>query len=155
MGLPIIPRCPSTSPWKLSILTPLTPLTWCSGKSMNKPFFKFTGANNYRQHSLLTGIIAHKWSTNTKILHPFLINAVLSKPANLKPHKSSFKSFNSVILSINVTWRDRRLYFLNLRSDIFDNVLPDAARGAIWVPDIGELINWYCEIQSFIRYLDR
>jgi len=46
----------------------------------------------------------------------------------------------SVILSINVTWRDRRLTFLNLRYDIFDNVLPDDSRDSIWVPDIGTII---------------
>jgi hypothetical protein len=40
---------------------------------------------------------------------------------------------------MNVTWRDRRLSFLNLRYDIFDNVLPDAARDGIWVPDIGKI----------------
>ena len=49
-----------------------------------------------------------------------------------------FISF-SVMLKLNITWRDRRVDFLNLRDDIYQNILPDDEKAEMWVPEIGKL----------------
>ena len=41
------------------------------------------------------------------------------------------------MLKLNVTWRDRRLDYLNLREDIYQNMLPDDEKENIWKPEIG------------------
>ena len=44
------------------------------------------------------------------------------------------------MLKLNVTWRDRRLDYLNLREDIYQNMLPDDEKENIWKPEIGKKI---------------
>ena len=41
-------------------------------------------------------------------------------------------------MRINVTWRDRRLEFLNLRNDIYQNIVPDDEAKNVWIPEIGK-----------------
>ena len=49
-------------------------------------------------------------------------------------------TFSSVIVQLNVTWSDRRLTFLNLKGDVYDNALTSDTAAAIWIPDIGKQI---------------
>ena len=42
------------------------------------------------------------------------------------------------MMRINVTWRDRRLEFLNLRNDIYQNIVPDDEAKNVWIPEIGK-----------------
>ena len=42
------------------------------------------------------------------------------------------------MLKLNITWRDRRVDFLNLRDDIYQNILPDDEKMEMWVPEIGK-----------------
>ena len=44
------------------------------------------------------------------------------------------------MLKLNVTWRDRRLDYLNLREDIYQNMLPDDEKENIWKPEIGIIL---------------
>ena len=44
------------------------------------------------------------------------------------------------MLKLNVTWRDRRLDYLNLREDIYQNMLPDDEKENIWKPEIGMIL---------------
>ena len=41
------------------------------------------------------------------------------------------------MMRINVTWRDRRLEFMNLRDDIYQNIVPDDEAANVWIPEIG------------------
>ena len=41
------------------------------------------------------------------------------------------------MLKLNITWKDRRLDFLNLRDDIYQNILPDDEKEKVWIPKIG------------------
>ena len=43
------------------------------------------------------------------------------------------------MLKLNLTWRDRRLDFLNLREDIYQNILPEDEKKDVWTPEIGVL----------------
>ena len=43
----------------------------------------------------------------------------------------------SVMIKLNITWKDRRVEFLNLRDDIYQNILPDNERDKMWYPEIG------------------
>ena len=40
-------------------------------------------------------------------------------------------------MRLNLTWRDRRLDYLNLRDDIYQNIIPDDEYKQIWIPEIG------------------
>ena len=40
-------------------------------------------------------------------------------------------------MRMNVTWRDRRVEYLNLRNDIYQNLVPDDEVANIWIPEIG------------------
>ena len=40
-------------------------------------------------------------------------------------------------MRINITWHDRRVEFLNLRDDIYQNIIPDDEAQHIWIPEIG------------------
>ena len=42
-----------------------------------------------------------------------------------------------VMLKLNMTWKDRRLEYLNLREDIYQNILPDDEKENVWIPTIG------------------
>ena len=41
------------------------------------------------------------------------------------------------MLKLNMTWKDRRLEYLNLREDIYQNILPDDEKENVWIPTIG------------------
>ena len=41
------------------------------------------------------------------------------------------------MMRINVTWRDRRVEYLNLRDDIYQNLVPDDELENIWIPEVG------------------
>ena len=45
--------------------------------------------------------------------------------------------FIRVMLKLNMTWKDRRLEYLNLRDDIYQNILPDDEKENVWIPTIG------------------
>ena len=40
-------------------------------------------------------------------------------------------------MRINITWKDRRVEYLNLRDDIYQNLVPDDELENIWIPEIG------------------
>ena len=61
---------------------------------------------------------------------------------NLLHLKLSFFTYHSVMLKLNVTWRDRRLDYLNLREDIYQNMLPDDEKQNIWKPEIGMISSY-------------
>ena len=44
-----------------------------------------------------------------------------------------------VMMRINVTWNDRRVDFLNLRDDIYQNLVPEDEASKMWIPEIGTL----------------
>ena len=55
-------------------------------------------------------------------------------------------SYHRIMLRINITWRDRRVEYLNLRDDIYQNMVPDDEANKIWIPEIGMnvVLHWYC-----------
>ena len=42
------------------------------------------------------------------------------------------------MMRINVTWNDRRVDFLNLRDDIYQNLVPEDEASKMWIPEIGK-----------------
>ena len=57
------------------------------------------------------------------------------------------------MLKLNVTWRDRRLDYLNLREDIYQNMLPDDEKENIWKPEIGKkLLCSNCFLYIFLCF---
>ena len=57
------------------------------------------------------------------------------------------------MLKLNVTWRDRRLDYLNLREDIYQNMLPDDEKENIWKPEIGMI--FLCSNRFFDLFFKR
>ncbi len=43
----------------------------------------------------------------------------------------------ALMLRLNLTWKDRRLSFFNLRPDIYMNNIPAREKSQLWVPEIG------------------
>ena len=43
------------------------------------------------------------------------------------------------MIKLNITWKDRRLDYLNLREDIYQNILPEEEKNKVWTPEIGML----------------
>jgi hypothetical protein len=43
------------------------------------------------------------------------------------------------MLRLNITWRDRRVDYLNLRDDVYQNLIPDGEAAQMWIPEIGTL----------------
>jgi hypothetical protein len=41
------------------------------------------------------------------------------------------------MLRINVTWKDRRVDYLNLRDDVYQNLIPNGEAAQMWIPEIG------------------
>ena len=41
------------------------------------------------------------------------------------------------MMRINITWKDRRIDYLNLRDDIYQNIVPDDEAQKVWIPEIG------------------
>ena len=64
-------------------------------------------------------------------------------PVYLSVDISSFDQIDTVnmmiavMMRINVTWRDRRVDFLNLRDDIYQNMIPEDEANLMWTPEIG------------------
>lgn len=54
--------------------------------------------------------------------------------------------YHRIMLRINITWRDRRVEYLNLRDDIYQNMVPDDEANKIWIPEIGlnVVLHLYC-----------
>ncbi len=48
------------------------------------------------------------------------------------------KMMFSVMMRVNITWKERRLKFLNLRDDIYENMISRKIRNDIWIPEIGK-----------------
>jgi hypothetical protein len=44
----------------------------------------------------------------------------------------------SVLLKVNMSWTDRRIDFLHLREDFFQNSVSRELRELLWIPEIGE-----------------
>lgn len=42
-----------------------------------------------------------------------------------------------VIFKLNVTWKERRVDYLNLRDDFYQNLIPDSEKSLMWIPEIG------------------
>ena len=45
-------------------------------------------------------------------------------------------------MRINITWKDRRIDYLNLRDDIYQNIVPDDEAQKVWIPEIGMCKNF-------------
>ena len=41
------------------------------------------------------------------------------------------------MMRVNITWKDRRIDYLNLRDDIYQNIVPDDEAQKVWIPEIG------------------
>ena len=41
------------------------------------------------------------------------------------------------MMRVNITWKDRRVDYLNLRDDIYQNLVPDDEASQMWIPEIG------------------
>ena len=48
-----------------------------------------------------------------------------------------------VMMRINVTWNDRRVDFLNLRDDIYQNLVPEDEASEMWIPEIGTIFQFW------------
>ena len=48
----------------------------------------------------------------------------------------------SVIMRLNITWKDRRVEYLNLRNDVYQNIIPREQMDDMWIP--GQL---YCNLK--------
>ena len=42
-----------------------------------------------------------------------------------------------VMMRVNITWKDRRVDYLNIRDDIYQNLLPEEESAKMWIPEIG------------------
>ena len=40
-------------------------------------------------------------------------------------------------MRVNITWKDRRVDYLNIRDDIYQNLLPEEESAKMWIPEIG------------------
>ena len=40
-------------------------------------------------------------------------------------------------MRVNITWRDRRVDYLNIRDDIYQNLVPEDEASRMWIPEIG------------------
>ena len=49
------------------------------------------------------------------------------------------------MMRVNITWKDRRIDYLNLRDDIYQNIVPDDEAQKVWIPEIG-MCNEYLKI---------
>ncbi len=47
------------------------------------------------------------------------------------------KMMFSVMIRVNLTWKERRLKYLNLRDDIYENMISAKVRQDVWIPEIG------------------
>ena len=41
------------------------------------------------------------------------------------------------MMRVNITWRDRRVDYLNIRDDIYQNLVPEDESTRMWIPEIG------------------
>ena len=41
------------------------------------------------------------------------------------------------MMRVNITWRDRRVDYLNIRDDIYQNLVPEDESNRMWIPEIG------------------
>lgn len=48
------------------------------------------------------------------------------------------KMMFSVIMELNITWRDRRLDYLHLRDDPYQNTVSPGYKKIVWIPEIGK-----------------
>jgi len=66
-------------------------------------------------------------------------------PVYLSVDILSFDKIDTVdmMIGLNITWRDRRLDYLNLRDDIYQNIVPEDEFDQIWIPEIGKIENLY------------
>ena len=46
------------------------------------------------------------------------------------------------MMRINITWKDRRIDYLNLRDDIYQNIVPDDEAQKVRIPEIGTNLIW-------------
>lgn len=53
---------------------------------------------------------------------------------------STVKMMFSVIMELNITWKDRRLDYLHLSEDPFQNTVSPKYRKTLWIPEIGNFI---------------
>ena len=44
------------------------------------------------------------------------------------------------MLRLNITWQDRRVKYLNIRNDIYQNLISDDEAKGMWIPEIGKYI---------------
>jgi hypothetical protein len=48
--------------------------------------------------------------------------------------------FYSVMVRLNLTWRDRRLNYMNLKHDFYQNLVNLEEKQKIWLPTVGKII---------------
>ena len=44
------------------------------------------------------------------------------------------------MLRLNITWQDRRVKYLNIRNDIYQNLISDDEAKGMWIPEIGKYL---------------
>ena len=47
-------------------------------------------------------------------------------------------NFCSVMVRLNLTWRDRRLNYMNLREDFYQNLVNVEEKQKLWLPTVGQ-----------------
>ena len=62
------------------------------------------------------------------------------------------------MMRINITWKDRRIDYLNLRDDIYQNIVPDDEAQKVWIPEIGTYLGnlnliWYVLFEIILYQL--
>ena len=62
---------------------------------------------------------------------------------NLTKELKVRKMYFRVMMRINVTWNDRRVDFLNLRDDIYQNLVPEDEASEMWIPEIGTILQFW------------
>jgi hypothetical protein len=44
------------------------------------------------------------------------------------------------MVRLNLTWRDRRLNYMNLREDFYQNLVNAEEKQKLWLPSVGKLL---------------
>ena len=52
-----------------------------------------------------------------------------------------YSNFFSVLMKVNMSWTDRRIDFLHLRDDVFQNTVSENLRQKLWIPELGKLLS--------------
>ena len=102
----------------------------CEDKSDEEKCQKVLIPENYN-----SGMAPKQGEPGSKIVQPLDLHLSI-EILNFEQIKTLDMSI-SMALRLNLTWRDRRLQFFNLRDDIYLNTVGNNQRSDIWIPEIG------------------